>query len=144
MKFWLFGKIPKNQRHKSGHTIFITTVFFPREVYHYTIQRVNCVLGYLKIKPLKFWLRSLSARFMVPSNEIARRKVDMFSWNQSQQGVVIGPCCTPLFWRCVYSLFGSSYFPSSSIDGIVYQCRKVYLVPKFRLPLYVHRCPLRT
>ena len=43
----LFGKYPKNRDAKLVHRSFVI------KIAQYTIQRVNCVLGYSKINPLK-------------------------------------------------------------------------------------------
>ena len=57
--FWYvkMENVPFRKTPQNGHMFFTTTVkYIFRKIAHYTIQRVNCVLGYSKIKPFKTWL----------------------------------------------------------------------------------------
>ena len=72
MKNGNFGKIEKTKNRIENKSI----------IYHYTIQQVNCVLGYFNFGKNKNGLRYLCASFLYHTMRVRIEKVDIFGWNQ--------------------------------------------------------------
>ena len=65
----------KKQETQNGHVFNTTTVnYFLQKLFQYTIQRVNFVLRYSKIKIIQIWMRNLRVHFLAPLNNSASIK----------------------------------------------------------------------
>ena len=80
MDFW--GGGTKTRDTKQAHVFHHDCIIFFRKIAQYTIQRVNCVLGYSKIKPLNFGCNHCVPIFLCPQMKACVEKVGTLSWNQ--------------------------------------------------------------
>ena len=62
---WLFGKTPITRNTKQAH-VFTTTVVFFIKISQYKIQRVNCVMGYSRIKTFELLVEIITWPFFGP------------------------------------------------------------------------------
>ena len=83
----------KNHRHKTG-TNFTPQLYFKWKIYKYKIQRVNCVLGYSKIKPFKFLMSNLRPCFVETLNDRKRIKSGYVDLKPVQYTICIISCLT--------------------------------------------------